>query len=240
MDSDSQNAGHSAELTGLDDFPGGMVRDALIQTLLRKSLPDIIDKSRRFVPRSALFEVLSLPNVRQIIGLLLPDVESHTLNELAKYICPGESECSPCGRRHCTGGRVIFASLIWIAKHDLISSLLEIQTQVCDNDLPREATRATNAAWTTWQSQKMRGPELKLFDQVQLQLRAPFLELLDPQDATTALIEGAITLPWINYTTIHKPGPGNPCEVGEVHIHPAHHALVSLSSLSLLLHEQGV
>lgn len=164
------------------------------------------------------------------------------LDKLVKFICPCEDQCSTCGREHCTGGRVIFSTLIWIARQDFLPFLLEIKPQICDSHLSLEATGQTHTT-TTWRGeflQKLGPVDLELFESIQFQLRPPFLESIGPHHATEFSFQGAVTLPWIKFTTVHAPIPGNPCEVGEVHIHPSHHALVSSSMLSLLLLKQGV
>ncbi|KAJ4388152.1 hypothetical protein N0V93_008758 [Gnomoniopsis smithogilvyi] len=231
MESGTPNANDNValiNLTGLQVYSGGEVRDAVIQTLMRESLPDTNDSSRRFVPRAALLEIFDAPKVKQIIRSLLPGIDSPTVDELVRYICPGQIQCSQCGHEHCTRGRVILATLIWIARQDLIPVLLDLLPWTCDNHLPFEATGQTHTATTRRRNflQNLSPVEHELFDQVQLQLSAPFLMCLGPQDGTEVpLIRGAVTLPWTQFTTIQEPKPGNPCEVGKVYIHPAHHAL---------------
>lgn len=175
--------------------------------------------------------------MRQLTGSFLCGLDNGQLNELAEYICPEQSQCSRCGRGNCTGRRIIFATLVWIARQDLVPFLLEPRPQVCDSDLPFRDTK-TKETQTTWPREFLEQMTLidrQLFDQVQLQLRSPFLELIWPQDTTELTVEDAVTLPWTSFRAVRMSSPGTPSEVGEVQIHPDHHALVSLSALSLYL-----
>lgn len=233
---------HGLEPIGIPDgfeiLPEGTaLANVVTQTLLRKSLPDLNDKSKRFVPRSALFELFGPRQVERLVELFLPGIERTNLEELVHYICPEGTQYNRCEQEGCTGGRVLFATLIWIARQYLIPRLLE-NPELCDSH-QSSSNGGRPDTELTWKSD-LTQVEARLFDQLQLQLRAPFLESIGPENIEEFTFEDAVTLPWIAFKTIHEPTPGNSCEVGEVHIHPAHHALVSLSSLSLLLNEQGV
>lgn len=228
--------------TGFEILPtGAALANVVTQTLLRNSLPDLNDNSKRFIPRSALFGLFEPQQVKQLIELFLPGIDRAKLGALVHCICPAESQCNRCKRKSCTGGRILLSTLIWIARPDLIPKLIEIP-RLCDNHLTSSNSGRpdTETGWKADLLETLKKPvEAQLFDQVQLQLRAPFLLPLEPQDTEAFGFEDEVTLPWTGYRSVHKPTPGNPCEVGEVHIHPAHHALVSPSALSLLLHEQG-
>lgn len=238
MNPDTNDIEPNAIPTGFEILPtGAALANVVTQTLLRNSLPDLNDKSKRFIPRSALFELFGSQQVKQLVELFLPQTDRTTLEELVNYICPEGSQCNRCERKSCTGGRVLFATLIWITRQDLIPRLLE-NPELCDSH-QSSVNGGRSDTEMTWKSD-LPQVEARLFDQFQLQLQAPFLESIGPQDTEAVTFEDAATLPWVAFETVHKPIPGNPCEVGEVHIHPAHHALVSLSSLSLLLDKQGV
>lgn len=238
MNPDTHDIDPTAIPTDFEILPAGAaLANVVTQTLLRNSLPDLNDNSKRFVPRSALFELFGLEQVERLVELFFPEIERTNLEELVHYICPEGSQCNRCEQKGCTGGRVLFATLIWIARQDLIPRLLE-NPELCDSH-QSSSNGGRPDTELTWKSD-LTQVEARLFDQLQLQLRAPFLESIGPKDTEAFTFEDAVTLPWIAFKTVHEAIPGNPCEVGEVHIHPAHHALVSLSSLSLLLNEQGV
>lgn len=243
MEPGIHDTAHNAILADFEILPtGAALANRVTQTLLRSSLPDLNDQSKRFVPRSALFKLLGQEQVKQLVELFLAKEHRPKVDALVKYICPEELQCGRCGRKRCTGGRVLFATLIWIARQDLIPELLN-NSRLCDSHLASSSNGRSDieTGWTLKTLQTFKKPvEAELFNHVQSQLRAPFLEPIEPQETNAFAFEDAVTLPWKGFTIIHEAIPGNPCEVAKVHIHPAHHALVRLSSLSLLLNEQGV
>lgn len=228
---------HNEIPTGFEILPtGAALANVVTQTLLRNSLPDLNDNSKRFIPYSALRDLLRPQQVKQLVELFLPGIDRTKLDALVHFVCPEESQCNRCTQISCTGGRILFSTLIWIARPDLIPKLLEIP-RLCDNQLASTSNSGRLDSKTDWRSNLLqmidKPVEAQLFDQVQLQLRAPFLRPIEPHNTEAFTFEDAVTLPWTDYRSVHEPAPGNPCEVGEVHIHPAHHALVSPALLRL-------
>lgn len=228
-----QHATH-AKLTDCEVYPSAVARDAVIQTILRRSLPDINDSSKRFVPRRGLLEILEPEKVSRLVKLFYCEASDYMLEGLVTYICPRGSRCSRCGCDHCTGGRIIFASLIWIARQDLLPFILKTRPDMCDGHLPLTHTQNANTLKEGTEVNRfddiiegMSLVEAQLFGQMQSQLSAPFLRLIGPEDTTEFTFKDTATLPWTSFEKVCEPIPGNFREVAKVHIHPDHHALVS-------------
>lgn len=235
MQSSTQTQDSGAIPPGFQDSPHGIVRDAVVQTLLRASIPDRLDHSKRlYIPRGALFNHFSPNHVRQLLFVFLSELRGSDLEELLNIICSSSQHCRVCGQAHCTRGRIIFATLIWIARQDLIPLLLETEGErFCDSHLPiADSDKNTAASQRTWIGvlrTKMSAVECQLFNQVRLQLASPFLA----HDAMQTLaLHDNVTLPFTSIRTIPGQGAerGRQCQVDEVTIHNDHHALVSQAS----------
>lgn len=220
-----------------------VARHDVAQALLRDSLQDVNDERNRFIPLSHLRSEFDSEKIQKLARTFFDD-KNLDFSKIADQISPKKELC-PCyegdDSRHCTGRRIIFISLILLAKEKLIFDFIELNPSVCDTMLmlPLRSAMAQasrlgeemdkdqiQAALAFVEIEGLMQIEKDLFYHLQWQLRSPYFtgRLLSSDDFQL----GEVSLPWTKVTNLEK---GNLFDMQfstlyEIKIHQDHHNLV--------------
>lgn len=215
------------------------LRDELIWRLQRASFGDRQNCRNRFIPNSALLDILNRKHVQQLLTTSEDqpiDLEARKFNR----ICPESGLCD-CSQRHCTGLRIVLAILLLIGKeHSILSILSSAAENICDNDLPfrqipqrlggddqtGRSTRILNALQI---SSRIDDTDRHLFESLQWQFLTPVIHKIERTGATYAKFPYEISLPWAETFEDRKPEEGAPSHVRRLQIYPEFHDLVSIT-----------
>lgn len=200
------------------------IRERITQALLRASEKDCNEPRNRFIPRNALFEMISMEGAEQILRASLGRHVEDTirLQEMARDISPSPGACVCCFR-YCTGRRMILATLLLFGREDIIPSYLSLQSpQFCDKDLPLSLESLNNI------DNNLSARERELFIHMQWQVYTPFLaeSELDKSRDIVRLHE-QISLPWMEKERIGERMQGEVSYIEQIKIYPGNHDLVS-------------
>lgn len=225
----------------------GSYRD-LISSVLRKiSLQDLNDNRNRFIPRGELILHLGHERLSQLLGVFLGAdasllvADEVSMRDLATYIAPQDQDCR-CGSASCTGARLLFATLVLMAKETEILEFYKHAADKCDKSLKvsnkgQDSTDTYTSlpvihSWSTY--------EKNIFCQLQCRMRSPFFEKLDHSNCSPLILDDEITLPWVESNALRRiktdetgsrsiksPFGIQYSFIRKIKIHPQHHDLVS-------------
>ncbi|KAF7534851.1 hypothetical protein G7054_g5879 [Neopestalotiopsis clavispora] len=178
----------------------------IAQILLRissNSLPDLTDGRLRFLPRDALYDIISADVVLEVLQSRpeLPQEQRSDFAEIVGRISPAGA-CR-CGRSLCTGGRITFAALLSLSKPELIDSVFQKpEKEICDASLPQKVwpSDGTNDLLEVLR-ETLSPDELNRFLHFTWQMRSPLMQKLVFRDPPTEEFEkleypANTTLPW--------------------------------------------
>lgn len=208
----------------LDTGPPGEINLANItQELLRASKKDCNDSRHRFIPRAKLVDIINPELVGQLLQQI-PGVGAEDVNHqqnVLQHISPGPGECS-CGCEHCTGRRMILATLFFCGREDLILSFLPpAEHQICDKNLPYRLNSAKDFDYG------LSAEERELFTHFKWHAYTPFLYGITSEKRDIAAFREEVSLPWMEKTRIGEQVSGEVSYVEKVEIHHLNHDLVS-------------
>lgn len=220
-----------------------VVRAEILEVLLRHSLEDINDGRCRFIPRDALFDVVSPSRVKQaLLDCAVLDPEEETLlNQTTTYVAPHSGGCR-CRLAHCTGARVIFVALLSLSEERLITSFLKTSDPaVCDKDLAQSGQQVFDSPVTNFPItfQSLSDEEKAIFFHQTLRMRSPYIEAITQREdggklpSTVLEFDRQVSLPWSSLEEGPELVDGEVTMVQNVHIHPSHHDFVSIISPSI-------
>lgn len=196
---------------------------ALFIALLRTSEADCNDPRHRFIPRAALFDLITLSSVERLLRMIPAEDEKEWKfqQKVARAICPSPGECS-CTYAHCTGGRMIFSTLVLCGREDLLLSSLFLQTpKICDKDLPLRVGSLDYLHYVLNRKEK------ELFIHKQWQVYTPFLKPLDTEKGLEVeSFPEEVSLPWAEKERIGERILGEVSYVERVEIPRRSHNLV--------------
>jgi hypothetical protein len=221
-------------------------RDHVSQSLFLKSKEDLNDTSNQFVPRSALFDVISEKRVFDIAKILLrEDVgDGSLLSSVAIRISPPENDACHCNDLLCTGSRITFAALLLTSRHDILIPFLKYPNiEFCDGKLPLKDPQSIWKGKTMPEEfEDLTVQQTRVFLHWQNRMRAPFFKpstnqtpQVTGQQSDSLEVEDAVTLPWVNVEAIsrlhnkvaHQSTSGDRSLIQRITIDSAHHSLVS-------------
>lgn len=217
------------------------LREATIWRLQRVSVADPQNCRNRFIPRSALFDILDQRCVQQLLtppGDQPAEVEAQKRNSWRVCSQPGACHCR---QKQCTGLRIVFATLMFIGKEHSILSILSFPGEnICDVDLPFRQTspRSCSAdddagrtrlrtALQTSNSPSIDDADRDLFESLQWQFLTPFIHRWERTGVSPVRFPYEISLPWIEVLEDRKPVEGAHAHVRKLQIYPEYHNLVS-------------
>lgn len=238
------------------------LRNKILQTLLqglKRDLSDVrnfSDVRIRFIPRQALLDAINQSNVALLLETLLGQL-SYTvisIQDTAQYISPETGGCH-CQKAHCTGARMILATLLFVGREELITNMFKLSGRnICDQDLPFGTGGVSNkhdgqkapcesdqtTPWSLTRPQIHRNMiDMALFDQMypsekelfsffQWQVMSAYLTCSNVHQNGGQEPDG-ISLPWQELTSGHVDGPidGKFSAIQKVKIYSGNHDLVS-------------
>ena len=215
----------------------------ILRQLHRAYLPALNDYNNIFITHTALKNALDGQSVRTCLQQLFSDLPVQELDVLVNYVCPRENLCS-CGRAWCTGGRIIFASLLQIGEEGLINSFHSTTNpHICDTNLllledertdehtpePVSEIAATGGTHRPEEFANLDPATRKLFFHIQWQMRAPFIEMINGRYTN---VDNNAPLPWtkFHYRTVRDVGQLS--RIAEISIDDDHHNLIPRYPLS--------
>lgn len=202
------------------------IRDGITQALSRKSETDCDDPRHCFIPRAALYDVIKLSCVEELLQAISTEVEGDgdLQQRVAQQICTSPEGCS-CNYAHCTGGRMIFSILLLCAREDLLLLLFsKPTTPICDQVLLPLYSESRHYIYDN-----LSPKEKEIFLNKQWQVYTPFLAKGDNgRVQADKKFPDEVSLPWATKARIGGGFPGKPSFVERVVIHPCIHNLVSL------------
>jgi hypothetical protein len=210
----AQTSDHSAE-----------TRDRVVKEASLGSPKNLIS---RFIPRNDLLRLVNPRVVSNMLRFADSSMNQAAVARTVVRVCPDEERCG-CGRRSCTGARVLFATLAMMASEDRITPLFGSAQPgwLCDNNPGLGSAEISSPdlgldlILADWPSR-----ERELFQQLQWEVRSPYFSglLCDPPK-----LNERITLPWIELDNPKLENPGQfsvVWRVWRVKIHPHHHNMV--------------
>lgn len=205
---------------------GQTIRSSIRQALLRASAKDCNDSRNRFIPRAALTKVINIDYVEQVLQTIPVEGREDTQHwqSVAQDVCPSPGKCL-CNNTHCTGGRMIFATLLFCGREDLMLSSFSLSNlRKCDNDLPL----SLNSLPLDDGDLDLTRKEKELFIHMQFQVYTPFLtEIHSRKDREIVTFPEEVSMPWIKKTRLGENSLGEVSYVEKIEIHPGNHDLVS-------------
>lgn len=211
----------------------GHTRNDILQTLQHQSRTDLNDSHFRFIPRGALFRILTIERVRKCVESISHpgNINSKRLDSITNYIC---HDCH-CQDLTCTGARVIFVSLLLIGRESIIESFSALEnSRVCDKDLPfQEETFDSTRLPEAFQA--LSPIEKELFRHFQWQMKSPYFMLLAADEGYRTL-DAEVALPWIHLkqvTNNSDPMEGEYSYVQRIEIDGSHHRFVCIAHFNL-------
>lgn len=203
--------------------PGKITRALITHELLRASKKDCNDSRHRFIPRAKLVDIINAELVEQLLqeipGVCAEDV-SHR-QDAVQHISPRPGECS-CGCRHCTGRRMILATLFLCGREDLILSFLPpAKHQTCDKNLPFLLNSAEAFDYG------LNAEERELFTHFKWHVYTPFIHGITSERRGFAAFREEVSLPWMEKSRIGDQVSGEVSYVEKIEIHYPNHDLVS-------------
>ncbi|KAJ8128961.1 hypothetical protein O1611_g4672 [Lasiodiplodia mahajangana] len=197
-------------------------RDQILRNIQSHSERDLLCAYRRFIPRSSLRDILTRHKVESHLSLSLPDAELSI--RLAAQIAPEGNQKCHCQKDACTGGRIIFASLLRIGREDYIQCVIDQSSaKLCDSTLPLKADELQVQPGIP----KLSGKEWQLLENAQWQIRSHYLSSLSLDvDKVVELDDGAaLPLTDIRNISVQEDQVGSSHKVSRVTIHSGHHQL---------------
>ncbi|KAF7534843.1 hypothetical protein G7054_g5882 [Neopestalotiopsis clavispora] len=203
----------------------------IIGNIISQSMQDLSDARCRWSPHDVLFRDISPQAVNDFFRFRpeLPGNQQPQIAETVRRITPPIDECR-CNRPHCTGGRIIFATLVSLSRPELIIPLFQGTSEAfCDADLvslPRE--NYTLDAPNQLAVALLRGlstEELDCFTHFTWQMRSPYVEELRLQlsvgDNWIVELPENVSLPWVSLSDA-KDTYDEATTVQRMVIHPFH------------------
>lgn len=227
------------------------LRDCLTQ----ESRVDLNNGRRRFIPRGTLYNIIDYPNVLELLvaisgSMLNNEQNAEDLQKTATDLCPEPGACF-CRRTDCTGGRMLFATLLLLGKEDvLLSFYSSSDPRICDSALPLRFSALGDDNALHALASALNETERKLFEYFQWQVVTPLIVRWD-QNASVGPSSGEpdepdervytfpeeISLPWSYLATevrgrdrgiqLELEVQGQRTLVNKVQIYAENHDLVS-------------
>lgn len=200
-------------------------RESVTQALLQALQKDCNDSRNRFVPRGALINIITMECAERVLqaSLRRPVEDMTWLQKMARDISPSPEACF-CRFKHCTGGRMILATLFLCGKEDLILSFfLPSKPQICDSSLPFRfnSPDVFDYGLTT--------EDREILTSFQWYVYTPFLTgITSGRKEDIVMFPEEASLPWMSKERLEEPALGEVSYVERIEIHPCNHALVSL------------
>ncbi|KAH8753541.1 kinase-like domain-containing protein [Diaporthe sp. PMI_573] len=215
--------------------PGQAIGANIGQKLLLALKKDFKNPRGRFLPRAKLIEIIDDEVVEQLLqrvaGECIKDA-SH-LQKAVQRICLGPKVCS-CGCRHCTGGRMILATLFLCGKEDIILSFFPLsKPQICDKSLPLRFHSTDDFSFI------LSAEERELFDLFQWHVYTPFIAgITSDQRQNVAAFPNEVSLPWMEKERIGEHEEGEVSYVEKIKVHHLNHDLEENNVFALKTFEQ--
>lgn len=214
--------------------PIGHTRDDILQELQDQSRTDLNDIHYRFIPRGALLSVLTPKRVRKFVESIVHsgNMNNGKLDSIVNNISPDHGENCHCKIHVCTGGRIIFVTLLLIRREDTIESFYTQENpSVCDKDLPLIQEDMADSMTMPKAFHTFSPIEKELFRHYQWKMRSPYLTMLGA-DQDYKELDSQVALPWIylkQVTDNSDPMAGEYSYVQRIKIDKFHHEFVCLS-----------
>ncbi|KAI2636518.1 kinase-like domain-containing protein [Hypomontagnella submonticulosa] len=203
----------------------------ILRSVLSQSLQDLSDERCRFVPRDALIKAISKEVVNNFLQIYVNSGgQQLATNALADTICPPANTCR-CSQPRCTGGRIIFVTLLALSKENLITSFLS-EPATCDASLPLLSQEGAGSQHNLPEAfQQLTSEERIRFIHFTWQMRSPFIEGFALEKSNTVEpgtileYESNASLPWTHLNGERDTQESEEEEltrVEKVKIHPAH------------------
>jgi hypothetical protein len=172
-----------------------------------------------FMSYGRLMQVVSRENVSRKLAEAFPRRSMDEVTEMADKICADD---------HASGLRMIFATLLFLPRLELIDDFLE--AGIYDTHLPLRKGTAGKAHFHTRLDEDdcadprtcfehWNGPTLRMFCQTQYNVLVPMFHIPDDRVFRYA-VSPSMILPFIEWTPMDRGGYGT---VAKAKIHPAHH-----------------
>ncbi|RYP31302.1 hypothetical protein DL767_005815 [Monosporascus sp. MG133] len=185
----------------------GAIRERLVRALQHASKRDLDDYRGRFIPRGALFSILSHQQVKEFLEAVRDhsDEDHPRLDTIASHISPKEGAACCCQDVLCTGGEPRFC--------DKALPFLDTPSN------PRTEEHIPKAF------KDMKPIEKELFHHVQWQMRSPYIKRLNPGEKRYEEPSAEVALPWIEFKRNTNLKDGEWSYVGKIQIDDEHHDL---------------
>ncbi|KUI60136.1 hypothetical protein VP1G_07377 [Cytospora mali] len=204
-----------------------------LQRLRQASEKDRNDSRNLFVPRRALKQIIDRKRVEKLLETLPSAHDNVQVEKVAEQICPEPGGCF-CKHDYCTGGRMIFATLLLLGREDVVFSFLS-DPHLCDCKLPLfTATSTSSTEPPSFPPNEdpaafkcLYETERKFFAHFQWQVFTPFFNKLYPGKEYNKVITlpEAFSLPWQELERVSKPEEWEQSYVEKVKIFAGNHAL---------------
>lgn len=230
----------------------GSARDFVSSAFRKLSWKDLNDNRNPFIPRGDIVSHLGHERLSQLLVDLLGEDGSLlasrgvSMEDLVTYIAPQDQDCR-CGSDSCTGARLLFATLILMAKEDEILEFYKLAADECDKTLKigNIEKRLPDASDSLPVIKSWTHDEKTIFSQVQWQMRSPVLQKLDTLSFSPIDLDDEVTLPWVESQGLRRIVTDETGSrsikshlgiqysfIRRIKIHPQHHNLVSRTQLA--------
>lgn len=214
-------------------------------------MQDLNDSRNRFVPLKKLKSEFDYKAVHRLLQTFLGhDVHGFSNDEIADHVSPQGGLCQCCKDDLCTGRRIIFVTLMLLAKENYIIDFINSPDQICDSKLPIRRVVNEESQFDTDSLRLARGLsiilqgweayEIELFDHLQWQMRSPYFSLRDTSSDDYRQLDEQVSLPWTEVETLRQAIDLEVSTVQRVRIHEDHHNMVgqpcAYFSIDILAH----
>ncbi|KAL8375740.1 hypothetical protein RB595_007046 [Gaeumannomyces hyphopodioides] len=206
--------------------------DRITDKLTKALVQSPMDKTKYFIPRGELGNILTLSSVRSCLQSLLP--KARNIEDLATYASGNANK--------------IFAVLLLMGKAQFLAKFL--QEQIFNDDLPLQRSSRDSAEFrlvrkhvvenghsgTSDAAVKLfdgwKSAEIRQFDDYQWFMLAPFFDVRDNGKTFFYAFHERTILPFTHYESSHREGGFS--SIYKARIHPAHHELREITGTNLV------